>query len=372
MSPGRIGVNLLWLRPGQVGGTETYIRRVLRAVSVSDSNIEWHLFGTDAAIRAARPDDSNCVVHESGSLTTSRARRVVAERTWLKSELGSNLDVVHHPGGTVPFASETPTILTLHDLQPLELPGNFSRVKRQFLRRAIPTAVERADVVATPSDWVREQVIDRFGISGDRVITVSAFAEPVDLSLDPRPTSGLQQLFAQGPVIFYPAMTMAHKNHRLLFDAFGDAVRREPDLQLICVGAVGRDDADIRAHADSVSSRIHVLGHVARRDLDALFLRSELMVFPSRYEGFGLPILEAQHAGLPVVASNATALPEVAGSSTILLDPDDRDAWSTAMLDRPGVEERARHVADGFTNARRYGPEHTAEQQLRAYERLTS
>jgi glycosyltransferase involved in cell wall biosynthesis len=372
MNARRIGVNLLWLRPGQVGGTETYIRRVLRAVSASDPDIEWHLYGTESAIRAARPDGANCVVHDSGSVSVTRARRVIAERTWLKSELDSALDVMHHPGGTVPFVSEIPTILTLHDLQPLELPGNFSRVKQQFLRRAIPAAVERADVITTPSDWVREQVIDRFGVSGDRVVTVSAFAEPVDLSLDSQPTSGLQQLLTQGPILFYPAMTMAHKNHHLLFDAFGDAVRREPDLQLICVGAVGRDDADIRSHAASVSSRIHVLGHVVRRDLDTLFLRSELMVFPSRYEGFGLPILEAQHAGLPVVSSNVTALPEVAGSSTVLLAPDDRDAWSAAMLDRLGVEERARHVADGFANARRYSPEHTAEQQRRAYERLTS
>jgi len=368
----RIGVNLLWLRPGEVGGTETYIRRVLRAVSTFDPDIEWHLYGTESAIRAARPVDANCVAHESGASTASRARRVLAERTWLKTNLDSTLDVVHHPGGTVPFPTETPTILTLHDLQPLELPGNFSRVKQQFLRRSIPSAVERADVITTPSDWVREQVIDRFGLPSDKVMTVSAFAEPIDLSLDSRPTSGLQQLLTQGPILFYPAMTMAHKNHRMLFDAFGDAVRREPDLQLVCVGAVGRDDADIGSHAASVSSRIHMLGHVARRDLDTLFLRSEMMVFPSRYEGFGLPILEAQHAGLPVIASNVTALPEVAGSSTVLLAPDDRDAWSNAMLDRPGVEERSRYVTNGFANARRYSPEHTAEQQQRAYERLTS
>lgn len=111
-----------------------------------------------------------------------------------------------------------------------------------------------------------------------------------------------------------------------------------------------------------------MLGHVERSDLDALFHRSEALVFPSSYEGFGLPIIEAQHAELPVIASNATALSEVAGNSGILLDPTDIDAWASAMEQRLRPTERAQHVAAGRENAARYTPKRTAEQQRSAYE----
>ena len=163
-------------------------------------------------------------------------------------------------------------------------------------------------------------------------------------------------------------MTLRHKNHAMLFEAFRRACQREPDLQLVCVGAIGRDHDELVQLAAELSPAIHMLGHVERSDLDALFHRSEALVFPSSYEGFGLPIIEAQHAELPVIASNATALSEVAGNSGILLDPTDIDAWASAMEERLRPTERAQHVAAGRENAARYTPKRTAEQQRSAYE----
>ena len=119
------------------------------------------------------------------------------------------------------------------------------------------------------------------------------------------------------------------------------------------------------------SNRIRVCGHVSRDDLNELIRVAELVAFPSRYEGFGLPVLEAQLAGTPVAVSTSTALPEVAGSEALLIGPDDVDGWASAMTTPLTGADRERHLAAGRQNARRYSPQRTAEQLLGAYAQLT-
>ena len=378
VGPTSVGVNLLWLRPGHVGGTESYARRVLRSLSNHDgdadadldSDLTLHLFGTTPGIEAVKPSGqrSSMVSHVVRPGPIPRAQRVVVERTVLPSATRAvELDVLHHLGGTVPFDSTVPSVVTIHDLQPLDQPENFSPAKVRFLRSAIPAAIERSAVIATPSNWVREQIISRFDLDPRRVQTVSAFAEPVDLAGPIERSMRLEAIVADGPIVLFPAMTLGHKNHSFLFDAFGDALKRDPDLQLISVGAIGRDHDALVAKAASVSPRIRMLGHVSKHDLDVLYRSADAVVFPSRYEGFGLPVLETQHYGVPVLSSNVTALPEVAGDGALLLDPDDRTAWADAMVKRFSPVERSQAVARGFKNAARYSLNSTAQQQQRVY-----
>lgn len=378
----RVGVNLLWLRPGEVGGTETYVRRILRSCGdghtegAEDADaqhrvpIEWHLFGTKAAIESVRPASGQVVAHEAPEQFVNPARRVVLERTWLRSAMRSGLDVIHHPGGTVPFSSSVPTLLTVHDLQPLEDPSNFGGVKRRFLERAIPASIRRAGLVVTPSDWVSERVRTHFSLPTDMVRTVSAFSDVPPPSGGPGSTP-VEALLAAGPVVLYPAMTMRHKNHRTLFRSFRLAALDRPDLQLVCVGAVGRDHEEIEAAAAATSERIHLLGHVSKSDLERLYRRSEMMVFPSRYEGFGLPVLEAQQRGLQSAVSTAGALPEVAGLGARFYDPEDIDGWAQAMREPLEGDALDSLLAEGERNARRFTPASTAAQQRGAYAQLT-
>lgn len=373
----RVGVNLLWLRPGQVGGTETYIRRVLRAVSEHCDDVEWHLFGGRAAVDSVRPAGGSSVAHLAPDGFVAPARRIVLERTWLRLATRSGLDVLHHPGGTVPFVSPIPTVVTLHDLQPLDDPMNFGGVKQRFLERSIPQAVERADLIATPSDWVGADVVRRFSLSSDRVRTVSAYAAPASTgyaSSDPSSgseTGRVGSIVAAGPMVLYPAMTMRHKNHHLLFRAFNRALDERPELQLVCVGAVGRDHEEISAAARSTSTRIHVLGHVSQAELEQLYSAADMVVFPSLYEGFGLPVIEAQVHGVPVVVSTATALPEVAGVGARLIDPKDVTGWADALANPLRSAARDQAIAAGRHNASRYSAELTAAQQRGVYGYVT-
>ncbi len=379
----RVGANLLWLRPGEVGGTETYARRVLRALASSGAQlgdsgeakgpVELHLFGSGVGIDAVRPTGGSVEDHVAAPDVIAPPRRVFVERTWLPGAIRSaQLDVIHHLGGTVPVSSKEAAIVTIHDLQPLEFSDNFSKTKVHYLSRAIPQAIERARIVTTPSNWVRERVIDRFDLSPDTVLTVSVFAEPVDLAEAAQPSASVQRLLSMGPMLLYPAMTLGHKNHFLLFDAFSKALERDPELQLICVGPAGRDDEAIRARASELSPQIKMLGHVSKADLDALYRSADALVFPSTYEGFGLPVLEAQHYGLPVICSNTTALPEVAGVGAVMVDPSNVSDWVDAIVDRPTTSALEQLVSAGLKNAQRYNLESTAEQQWHAYRLATA
>jgi len=359
----RIGMNLLWLRPGEVGGTESYATRLISALLACAERPDIHSYCAAETAEAHPQTVSATAVRLAPSGSNSPLRRVVTERRWLAAE-ARDIDVLHHLGGTVPGRSDFPVVVTIHDLQPLDDPINFSPLKRRWLAMAIPNAVKRANVVVTPSSWVGQTIVDRFGIDPDRVHTVSAFADVPSSLGDASPL--VEALLARGPVFFYPAMTMAHKNHELLFDAFVRAAQVRPEIQLVCVGAVGRHHQEV-IRASAASPSIHVLGHVSTADLWTLMQRAEAVVFPSRYEGFGLPVLEAQQLAVPVIASTAPALQEVTGGAAIHISPDDRDGWAEALSARLEASRRAQLVADGQKNASRFTPDAMAASQMRAY-----
>lgn len=365
-----IACNLLWLRPGVVGGTESYATRLLAALTEHEpaTAVDVYAMGDAADVHATVLSGHG--LHPAPRADAAAPLRVGLERTWLARALREHPHrLVHHLGGTVPNVDGGPTAVTVHDLQPIHDPANFSALKRRWLARALPAAIDAADLICTPSDWVADTIRERFDVGDTRVRTVSAHARPTSAA-QPRPTAPVERLLASGPVLLYPAMTMAHKNHRMLFRAFSVAAERRSDLQLVCVGAVGRAHDELVAAAAALSDRIHLLGHVPGDDLSALMAGAEALVFPSRYEGFGLPVLEAQQVGLPVVASNATALPEVAGRGALLLDPDDVDPWIDVMSAPLPADTRIELIRAGAANAERYTAKSMAASQVAAWETI--
>lgn len=366
-----VACNLLWLRPGVVGGTESYAVRLLAALTEHEPAARVDVFAMGEAAEVHAAVLSRHRVHTAPRADAAALLRVGLERTWLARTLGETPHrLVHHLGGTVPSTDGGQTAVTIHDLQPLHDPANFSPLKRRWLARAIPAAIETADLICTPSDWVANTIRERFDVGDTLVRTVSAHARPASAER-PRPTASVERLLAAGPVLLYPAMTMTHKNHRMLFRAFSVAVERRPDLQLVCVGAVGRAHDELVAAAAALSERIHLLGHVSSGDLAALMAEAEALVFPSRYEGFGLPVLEAQQIGLPVVASNTTALPEIAGRGALLLDPDDVDPWIDVMSAPLPSDTRIELIRAGAANAERYTSKSMAAAQVAAWDAIT-
>ena len=384
----RVAVNLLWLVPGVVGGSEGYATRLLRAFAARraagiDDGVDLALVALPA-FADAHPDLAAAFTTKLAPLPPGRhvIQRVVAESSWLPAVLRAwKPDVTHHVGGVIPPGCRGRSVVTVHDLQYLHFPEYFSRTKLGYLRTSMGRTVQQADVVCAVSAFTGQDVADRFGLDRGRVSVV----HPV-VSADPPPTTGadLDRVRARYRLerrwLLYPAAWYPHKNHLMLVDAFAALTRRLPDVDLVLTGATGAgawgsaaSTADLVEQAigrHRLRDRVHVLGHVSGSDYRALLAGAEAMVFPSTFEGFGLPVVEAMSAGVPVLAGDAAALPEVVGDAAPLLPTGSPDAWAQALhellTDRAHATELARR---GRARALELAGDTPVDAQVGAYRR---
>ncbi len=223
-------------------------------------------------------------------------------------------------------------------------------------------------MVATPSEFVRGTVIEAFGIDAARVVVVphGVRSTPIEHGVRSTPIEHGVRSFGSpdacavrkryglgdGPYVVYPAITHPHKNHQLLIELLARHWT-DPELRLVLLGGAGAVDADVaRSIIDrGVGDRVVRPGRVPDADRDALIAGATALVFPSRYEGFGAPLIEAMAVGTPVVCGDHPALREVAGTAAIVL-PDDVDAWSGALDEV--ARRRAELVAAGRERASHY------------------
>ncbi len=366
----KVGINLLWLVPGEVGGSEeSTVGSLLALAALAAPDLEVVLF-VSAPFAAAYPEVVAAfptqVWRGSGR---RRARRILAESTWL-ARRSRGLDVVHHAGGTVPVRRRSPCVVTLHDLQPLERRATHSAAKRAYLRVAIPAAVRAARLVLTPTEFVRRSVISRFDADPARVVAVPhgvgvprVVSAPADVS---------NRYSITGPMVLYPAITYPHKNHGTLLEAFAVVVVHHPDAILVLPGGEGSEEAAVRGRIEALglSGSVRRVGRISSADMAGLYGLATVVAVPSRYEGFGLPAVEAMARGVALVAANVTALAEVVGDAGVLVDPDDPAEWAraiSALLAHP--DQREELAAAGRHRADRYGAEANAEGIAGVYRR---
>jgi glycosyltransferase involved in cell wall biosynthesis len=358
--PVRVGVNLLWLVPGEVGGSEEYTVRLLGALAdldLDDLEVTLYVNGRFGTAHAGLAERFRTVVAPVAG--TSRPRRVVAESTWLAARTWrDHAEVVHHAGGTMPGIRSAPGIVTLHDLQPITHPERFGAVKRTYIRLAAPRSLRAAAAVVCLTEFTAGAAVSVAGVDPNRVHLVPCGVDDPGPGPDPLVQEAvLERHGVLGrPFVLYPAITYAHKNHETLIAAFAHLAAAHPDARLVLTGGEGSYEPVVRAsiQAYGLAGRVERTGRIPEADLDVLYRRATVMAFPSRYEGFGLPVLEAMVRGCPVVASDVGGLPSVAGDAAVLVDPLDAPAWADAigdLLDQPerrtvlsrhGVE-RARH-----------------------------
>ena len=227
----------------------------------------------------------------------------------------------------------------------------FPRSERRFRSVAWHRSARGAQRVIVISEFVRERALDKLGLDPARVRVV-----PLGLDHDELQPGSVER----EPFLLYPARRWPHKNHERLFEAFALLRRERPELRLVLTG--GGDFGDVPA---GVEAR----GHVPRAEVVELMQRASALVFPSLYEGFGLPPLEAMACGCPVASSNAAALPETVGDAARLFDPHDATAIADAV--REVLDDPAPWVERGLNRAAGYSWDETARQTDAVYAELT-
>jgi alpha-1,3-rhamnosyl/mannosyltransferase len=327
----------------------------------------------------AHPDlagSCRCEVLDLSGAT--KVARVLAEQSWLARRTRElRPDLVHHAGGVVPLRHPGRLSLTIHDLQPLDLPENFGRAKRTYLGAMLGRSARAAGAVCVPSRFTAGRLRTLLGVGGERVHVVpwSAPRPPVSEANAPSEPA----VSTGRPLLLYPAITYPHKNHLVLLEAFADLRRELPDARLVLPGGPGPLESQVRTRMarHDLAGHVERPGRVPRRRLEALYADATAVVVPSRYEGFGLPALEAMVRGVPVVVAAAGALPEVVGEGAgcpAPVAPDDVTAWSAAMqaVVGLGASDRRKVVEAGVERAGRFSPSGTADGLVAAWRHVLS
>lgn len=349
MSRPAVAVNLTWCIPGEVGGSEEYLCRQLIGLPGRDFDVE--IFSPQGFRRAHPELDERYPIVEMSHDARRRGRRIWSESTWLYRRTRRS-QVVHHGGGTIPVRHSRPVVLTIHDLQYLTFPQYFHPVRRAYLRRVMPRSARRADVITVPSEFVKGSVVDAYGIAEERVLVVPHGVEAT-IGRSATDSETLRRKYGLGPdpIVVLPAVTHPHKGHLFLLDVM---TRVEDDLTLVLIGGAGSAEAEVLRRLEDQRQRTRVLklGRVPADDRDGLVAMARAVVFPSEYEGFGAPVIEAMALGTPVIASDRTCLPEVVGEAGLIL-PLEVQAWVDALrtveVRRPDLVTLGRRRVEQFS-----------------------
>src|SRR5580658_2048958 len=335
----RIGVNALYLIPGGVGGTEIYLRELLSALASIDTVNEYFVFTNMETGQDLTPRQANFRRKPQAVHAAFRPARILWEQTVLPLEAWRyGLDVLFNPGFTAPLAARCPSVTTFHDLQHKRYPEYFKRFDLPFWRFLLWAAAHRSRRLIAVSEATRADLLRFYRLPADRVTVVAHGVNPQFFTLNRSHTE---------PYMLCVSTLHPHKNLERLVRAYA---RKPREQKLVLAGMRGFHTGAIEALIEELGmgERISIPGWLPREDLIRLYERAQAFVYPSTFEGFGMPVLEAMAAGIPVACSDIPALREVAGGSesgdaALFFDPLDEDALAAA-LDRITTDAALREI----------------------------
>lgn len=385
LPPVRIGIDVT-SAIAQGGGIGRYTRELVRALVTTDRHNEYRLFSAKASATKTVIDP----LPSAGNLTYRWAP--LSERwlyrLWYRLRIPlpvqmvtGALDLFHSPDFVLPpVAGSIPTLLTVHDLSFVHYPETFPPRLVTYLSSVVPWSIRRATHVLADSQATKQDLVDLWRIPVD---DITVLYSGVDERFRPVTEADLLALvrdkYALGdsPYLLSVGTVQPRKNYQMLIRAFKPVSANWPH-NLIIAGGTGwlADQMLTEVQNQGLTDRVRFLGFVDDVDLPALYSGASLFLFPSLYEGFGLPLLEAMACGVPTVTSNAASLPEVIQSETgeeaaVQLSPHDEDGWTEAIAELLGdPTRRTGMVARGFRQARRFTWRGAARQLLGVYQQL--
>ncbi len=371
----RIGLNALVLRTDasyRNAGPSRYATNLVEALLAQPSGHDFTLFLNEQVrklpFKPARP----VRVLRTRAPTSRTGIRVLWEHLLAPWHIGSaRLELVHSMLNVVPLAAPTRHVVTVHDLSFMRTPGAHPTHRRWYLTAATWLSARRAKSVLADSCATKDDVVDLLGIDPSSVHVVYPGREA---TFHPRSMAEvnefLQSKNVSRPFVLFVGTLEPRKNVDVLVRAFGEVAREGFRGDLVLAGGSGWATASIdTALGESpVRRRIHRVGYVKQEDLPYWYCAADLVVYPSSYEGFGIPVLEAMASGTPVITSNRSSLPEVAGNAALTVDPHDIQQLAAAMTDVLASPERRTQMSErGLVQAGKFDWTVAAEQCLKLY-----
>ena len=374
----RVGIDLLSER-GAAGGVNTYVNGLLRQLSLIPESSDLDL---KIVVFAHRDYPFLFDVEGVSGVELCRtrlgglpafARRVVEHAVLPRLARRHRVDLVHSVNNVLPARLTCPGVVTVHDLSPFETPARFGRLKHEYLCRAVPASIRRAARTICVSTATRDQVLKWVPDAVPEKLSVihhavgDRFREPGSID---REKSLCSELGLPRSFFLHVSLIEPGKNLATASRALASMKHRGVTARLVVVGRETQHLRELRAlwRRLGITSQIHYLGAQPHETLPHLYRMARGFVFPSLYEGFGLPVLEAFACGTPTITSTRASLPEVAGRAALLVDPDDDEALSRAM-ERVWKHEELRGLLRqrGLRRAADFSWRESAERTLAVY-----
>jgi glycosyltransferase involved in cell wall biosynthesis len=368
----RIGVNTLFLIPGEVGGSETYLRRVLPPLAAAAGDDRLVLFtnrNNDAVLRADLAGHGPVDIVPLDFDARNRAVRIVLEQVALpRRARRAGVDVLWSPGYTTPLATHCPRVTSILDVQYKTHPEDLAPPALLTTGILVPLAAWRSRRLIAISEFARGEIVERLGAPARKVAVTLLAVDPAFASPPDTADQHIQSVLGTArPYLLAVSNTYPHKNLPAAVEAFGRLADTIPH-DLVIVGQPRRGEPALRRAVARLAEpgRVKRVPSVAGPDLVRAYQGADVFLFPSRYEGFGLPVLEGMMAGVPVVAARRASLPELGGETVLYADPPDAgalaDAVRTVLHWSPA--ERAARCAAARTRAGTFTWERTARETL--------
>lgn len=362
-----VGIDASRCLPARRTGTERYAVEIIRHL-LALPEAEGHTF------RLYVPEAPPQVAFESFWNDPKADVRILSgRRLWSHTALAGELlrrrpDVLFVPSHVIPFLPSIllpPAVVTLHDVGYRHFPDAHTRTQRLYLDLSTRWSSFAAAQVIAPSQATADDLINFYATPAAKVSVIYEAADPFPLAESLEET---QPVTVERPYALYVGTVQPRKNLARLIEAYALLVEaNKVGWDLVIVGWQGWQSDQFQAQVAEaeLSERVHFPGYMADEDLPGLWQGALFFVFPSLYEGFGLPVLEAQQMGVAVMTSNNSSLPEVAGDAALLVDPNDTEAIADAML-RLSRDEALRQqlIAAGYENVKRFSWEKAARETL--------